>query len=196
MSATPPARYLFHWLAAEGLRSFHATGHLDPAWKHFLIGPGREVVGTSTCMDPMRWAPDEELAREPCLVIDAASLGCPLHGIRSWEAYHTTREIAALRLEGGDVEAYLKRKRRISEATMIEPDEIFVEGVVGWESVVAVGYEVQGLGARAAMTAAVEVAEARALPTLRMSWSLGLAADAEIEAVVDALRAPAPGLCP
>ena len=193
MSATPPARYLFHWLAAEDLRSFDSIGQLAPAWRHFLIGSGREVVGTSTCIDPMRWAPDEELVREPCLVIDAASLGCPLHGIRSWEAYHTTRELAALRLEGGDVEAYLVRKRRISEATTIEPDEVFVEGVVGWENVVAVGYEVQGLGARAAMTAAVEVAEARGLPTLRMSCSLGLAADAEIEAVVDALRAPVPG---
>lgn len=197
MSATPPARYLFHWLSVEQLRSFDGSGHLAPAWRHFVIGLDREVVGTSTSSDPMQWSPDEELDREPCLVIDAGSLGCSVHAIRSWEAYHTTRELAALRRDGGDVGAYLQRKRRISEATTIEPDEIFIEGVIGWESVVAMGYETQGQGAAAARIAAVEVAEARALPALRLGGpGLGRPSDDEIEVVLDAFHPHASGPFP
>ncbi|GJD87843.1 hypothetical protein BHAOGJBA_1348 [Methylobacterium hispanicum] len=189
MSTAPHARYLFHWLSVEQLRSFDRSGHLAPAWTHFVIGVGREVVGTSTSSDPLLWTPDEELDREPCLVIDAASLGCPVHAIRSWEAYHTTRELAALRRDEGDVGAFLQRKRRISEATTIEPDEIFVEGVIGWESVVAIGYETRGQGAAAARIAADEVAEARVVPALRLGApGLGRPSDDEIEAVVDAFH--------
>lgn len=189
MSAVTSARYLFHWLSVEQLRSVDRSGHLAPAWTHFVIGLGREVVGTSTSSDPLLRTPDEELDREPCLVIDAGSLGCPVHAIRSWEAYHTTRELAALRREGGDVGAYLQRRRRISEATTIEPDEIFVEGILGWENVVAIGYEPHGHGAPAARSVAIEIAEARSVPTLHLSASVfGGPSNDEIDALTGRSR--------
>lgn len=188
-------RYLFHWLSPDALEKFDAAGKLEPSWRHWLLDEGRHVRGTSTCEEPMLWSPDEEKEREPCLVIDRKTLGCPVHAIDSAQAFHLTREIARAKRGKRDIPAVIERAKAASKFTHSAPDEHFVEGKIAWDSVVAIGFECLGTPACDDMRARAEaVAARRGIPMIDMTgWEVSRPGYRETDEIVDEARSAALG---
>jgi len=180
-------KYLFHWLSSDSLLAFDRTGKLKPAWRHWLPEEGRFAKGISTCEEPMLWNPDEELPREPCLVIDRKTVGHAIHPLRSSEAYHLTREIERVRRKKGDVDEVLDRWSRMRRFTHSAPDEMFVEGPLSWDNVVALGFEEDGTQESARPADLVrDMSERRGLPYIDLTgWKVGSPGVMETDGIVD-----------
>lgn len=197
----PRNRYLFHWLPPERLERFDARGTLAPSWRHWLLDHERMARGTCTTTEPMLWHPDDDLPREPCLIVDRGLIGSPLHEIRSSDAYHLTREILRLKRAGADIGPAIARERELGGIRRSQPDEVFVEGAIGWDCAAAIGFEDDWSDESEEIHKRVEaVASNRGLPLIEMSgWRVGCPGYAETDGIVDekiaefrAQAAPAP----
>lgn len=134
-------RYLFHWLKVEKLEEFHTAGILNPGWTHWILDADRFVKGTSTTDEPMLWTPDEDMKREPCLVLDRARIDHPIHAISSSESYYLTKDIRRLKRARKDFRTAIDFRREMRKFSRWTPDEYFVEGPISWDAVVLIGFE-------------------------------------------------------
>lgn len=189
MSHLPANRYLFHWLATEKLVEFSASGLLKPYWRHFILEEGRFVKGISFCEEPMLWHPDDELPREPCLIVDREKIDCPVHFIASSEEYHLTKQVLRARRKKEDIGEILAFNQDARSRTVCHPDEAFVEGSISLDWVVAVGFQTNGeANDRFAQDAAIRFAEQHDLPKLDMSdWEIGYPGVRELDDIIEEL---------
>jgi hypothetical protein len=174
-------------LSSEKLDAFSASGVLKPSWRHFIVAERRYVKGTSLCEEPMLWHPDDELAREPCLIIEQAKIACPVHFIKSSEAYHLTKDLALAKRKKQDIEPIIEAGlRKFSKDTSI-PDEAFVEGSILLDWVVAVGFQEDfETGDQAAKEIALRFSSSHDLPVINMSrWQISEPHVREIDDLVD-----------
>lgn len=163
-------RYLFHWISPAKLSGLEKNGLLRPYWRHYLLEQERFVRGVSFCKEPMLWSPDEGQPREPCLIIDRELINCPTHLIDSGPTYHFTKDILRAQRNKQDIAPLLEKARAARTRTHSVPDEVFVEGFVRLDWVVAIGYEVDEEEVRApARDAAIALSEANQIPMLDMS---------------------------
>lgn len=183
-------RYLFHWLSPEKLVGIEKTGLLRPYWRHYLLDQERFVRGVSFCKEPMLWNPDEELPREPCLIIDRELISCPTHLIDSGPTYHITKDILRAKRNKQDLGPVIERARASMKRTTSVPDEVFVEGFVRLDWVVAIGYEVDEEAERSpALDCARSLSEKHEIPLLDMTgWVVSSPGYDETDEYVDNAR--------
>jgi hypothetical protein len=178
-------RYLFHWIAPERLKTVSEKGVLNPYWRHFLLEHERFARGISFCEEPMLWQPDDELPREPCIIIDRKKIDCPFHEVDSSSAYHLTKDVLRARRAKRDVNEILVERR--SSRILGTPDEVFIEGRLSLDWIVAIGYEDDDLHPdNAAKAAADAFSSLHGLPTLDMTgWQVGSPGYRETDELID-----------
>lgn len=165
-------QYLFHWLTPDKLTTLSTSGIMKPSWKHFILEQNRFVRGISFCEEPMLWHPDEELPREPCIIIDRTKLNCPIHYIDSSQEYHLTKAIGRAKRRGDDIANVIEGARRSRKFVSSRPDEVFIEGPVKIDFIVATGYQSDDHGK--ARDAAASFSDCYNLPILDMTdWDIG-----------------------
>lgn len=183
-------RYLFHWLSPEKLVGFTKAELLKPYWRHFILGEERFVRGVSLSLEPMLWAPDEELPREPCLILDRGKIDCAMHMIDSGRAYHLTKDILRARRGKRDVSEVIEKAKAALRRSSSRPDEAFVEGPIKLDAVVAIGFEANPDGSSSeAANAAQAAAETLSVPVLDMTgWTVGDPGYRETDEIVEVVR--------
>lgn len=189
MTTPPDNTYLFHWTSIERLQRLEKSGVMKPYWTHYLFEEKRYGKGISTCHEPMLWHPDEELHREPCLIIDRTTIEAPSHDLESGETYHLTKAIRNARKAGKPIEPILESVVQARKRTHCTTDEVFIEGPISKDSVVAIGFQDDDLdhtGQR--FTAIKAIADAMNLPLLDMTdWEIGSPGYRETDEIVNEL---------
>lgn len=189
MTTHPDNKYLFHWTSIERLQRLEKSGVMKPYWTHYLLDKKRYGKGISTCHEPMLWHPDEELHREPCLIIDRSTIGYPLHDLESGETYHLTKAIRNALKTGKPIEPILEGVEQARKRTLSTTDEVFIEGPILEGNVVAIGFQDDDLdhtGER--FTAIKAIADAMDLPLLDMTdWEISAPGYTETDEIVDEL---------
>jgi hypothetical protein len=183
MTTTEKNQYLFHWLSPEKLAILSSTGIIKPYWKHFVLDQNRMVKGISFCEEPMLWHPDEELPREPCIIIDRQTVSCPIHEVDSSQAYHLTKELGRAKRRGDDVGEVIERAKQSRISILSLPDEAFLEGQVSLDMIVAVGY--QTAEGNSAEDIAIRFSDQHKVPTLDMTdWEVSCPGYRETDTIV------------
>lgn len=189
MTTLPDNRYLFHWTSIERLQRLEKSGVMKPYWTHYLFDEKRYGKGISTCQEPMLWHPDDELHREPCLILDRSTITAPLHDLESGETFHLTKAIRNARRTGKPIEPILERTEKARARTFSTTDEVFIEGTIAKDSLVAIGYEddeMDDTGERLELIKAA--ADAMGVPLLDMTgWQISSPGYRETDDIIDEL---------
>lgn len=178
-----PNRYMYHWLSTQALAAFDLSGTIRPYWRHWILDLGRHVRGISTCEIPMEWNADENNHREPCLVIDLATVKHPVHAIVSSECYWLTRNIRNANRRGDDPQKCIDYALRSRATTLSTADEYFIEGPLTWENVAGFGCEEAEGPSRDIVET---LSRSRSLPVVDMEgWRIGYPGYTETDEIVD-----------
>ena len=189
MTTLPDNRYLFHWTSIERLQRLEKSGVMKPYWTHYLFDEKRYGKGISTCQEPMLWHPDDELHREPCLIIDMSTIEAPMHSLESSETYHLTKAIKNATKLGKPIEPILEGIEDRRKRCFGTNDEIFIEGSISKSSIVAIGFQDDDMDHTGERFAAIKaIADAMELPLLDMTaWEISAPGYTETDEIVDEL---------
>jgi hypothetical protein len=180
-------KYIFHWLSADKLDQFMETGVIKPYWRHFLIQRRGFVKGISCAREPILWCPDEELPKEPCLIIDLEKVSCPVHSISSGDVYHFTKEVLRAKRKKQDIEALIDEEINGRKFVFGTDDELFLEGQLSIDWIAGVGFQsdLDTDDVRAEESART-FSNARSIPVLDMTdWVVGDPGVVETDEIIE-----------
>lgn len=177
-------RHLFHWMKPKRLKTFADREILRPTWTHWIRDVHGMVRGTSTCLEPMLWNPDEGKPGEPCLILDREAFDFDFHLIDSGNTYHLTRRLKQAIKAGEDIAPILRDDAKSITRSFGQPDEMFITTPIPWKAVVAIGYEEERTSAET-IELINDVASSSGLPLIDMSgWVVSSPGFAETDTII------------